>query len=407
MSELINNNEIRQKLLKKIILSLHDGSLNLEQAKVEFQKNFGTITTEEITQMEQSLLKEGIKVEQIQELCDVHAAVFEGSVEEIHSSLKRDYSTQAGHPVQVFMNENELLEKLIKEEIEPYFDASGKTNLLMLRIGFDRLWEIDKHYARKEYLFFPHLEKRGITAPPKVMWGVDDEIRVQIKEVIALLNEPHTDEKTVWEKGKTVIQKVRDMIKKENTILIPLLKENLNLVNWIDIDKASHEMGYFLETPKDKWQIKEENVTDHNESKPNTNQEGTIKFDAGSLSFEQVNLMLNTLPFDMTFVDKDGYVRYFTMGKERIFPRPLTVIGRHVTMCHPPASVHVVEEIIESFRSGKKEHEDFWINMKGRMVYIRYFAVRDKNGEFLGTLEITQDIQPIRDLQGEKRLVDK
>ena len=127
-----------------------------------------------------------------------------------------------------------------------------------------------------------------------------------------------------------------------------------------------------------------------------------MPFDAGSLTFEQVNQMLNTLPFDMTFVDHEGHVKYFTQGKERIFDRPKTIIGRHVSMCHPPQSVHVVEEIVESFRSGKKDNEDFWIKLKDMFVYIRYFAVRSKEGQFLGTLEITQNIKPIRELVGEK-----
>jgi len=132
-----------------------------------------------------------------------------------------------------------------------------------------------------------------------------------------------------------------------------------------------------------------------------------IQFGAGSLSQTEVNALLNTLPLDMTFVDKEGNVKYFSQGKERIFDRPSTIIGRHVSMCHPPSSVHVVEEIIECFESGRKDNEDFWIRMKDMFVYIRYFAVRDPSGDFLGTLEITQNIKPITELQGEKRLVSK
>jgi len=125
------------------------------------------------------------------------------------------------------------------------------------------------------------------------------------------------------------------------------------------------------------------------------------------LDAEQINAILNTLPLDMTFVDKDGYVKYFTQGKERIFERPKTVIGRHVTLCHPPQSVHVVEEIIESFKSGEKDHEDFYIHMKDMYVLIRYYAVRDKERNYLGTLEITEDINPIQAISGEKRLIEK
>ena len=115
--------------------------------------------------------------------------------------------------------------------------------------------------------------------------------------------------------------------------------------------------------------------------------------------------MLNTLPFDITFVDKNDTVKYFSQGKERIFPRTKTILGRTVSNCHPPASVHVVEQIVEDFKSGKKDNEDFWIDMRGQFVYIRYFAVRDEKDEYLGTLEVTQDIKHIQEIRGEKRLV--
>ncbi|HKL84122.1 MAG TPA: DUF438 domain-containing protein [Bacilli bacterium] len=396
MSELINN---RQEKLKKLILSLHAGK-DFEVAKQEFKEDFGSITTEEISQLEQGLIKDGMDVADIQKLCDVHAAVFDGSISDIHKI--HDYSSTPGHPVQVFIEENEKIEQLIKEEVEPYLTQTGKTALLMLRVAFDRLKEIDKHYARKEYLCFPHLEKKGITAPPKVMWGVDDEIRADIKEVIALLGAATSDEREIHQKVKAVITRVRDMISKENNILLPLLKESLSFYNWISVDSASEEIGWFLGRPKHSWKkVENESVLPVEESGI---KDGEVGFDAGSLSVEQLNAMLNTLPFDLTFVDAEGHVKYFTQGKERIFARPATIIGRHVSMCHPPQSVHVVEDIIESFRSGKKDHEDFWIKFRGSFVYIRYFAVRDKQGTYLGTLEITQNIQPIRELEGEKRL---
>jgi hypothetical protein len=280
----------------------------------------------------------------------------------------------------------------------------------MLRVGFDRLKEIDKHYARKEYLFFPHLEKKGITAPPKVMWGVDDEIRADLKSTISALSSVNVDEVLTYDLIRKTITKIRDMISKENNILIPLLKENLNLFSWISVELATPEMGWFLEKPKVAWKDKQSEIE---EEKPELNKneklqtDGMVNFDVGSLSVEQVNAMLNTLPFDMTFVDHEGHVRYFTQGKERIFVRPATIIGRHVSMCHPPASVHIVEGIIDSFKSGKKDHEDFWIRMKDMFVYIRYFAVRNNEGRYLGTLEITQNIKPIVELEGEKRLVSK
>ncbi|MGD9605508.1 MAG: DUF438 domain-containing protein [Bacilli bacterium] len=403
MSELINNNEKRQELLKKIIKSLHEGK-NLEEAKAEFKAHFSEVSTAEISQMEQSLIKEGMAIEEVQNLCDVHAAVFEGSISDIHAP--KDRTKIPGHPVQVFLDENDRLEKLIKEEIEPYLNQEGSTAILMLRVGYDRLANIHNHYARKEYLFFPNLEKKGIDAPPKVMWAVDDEIRAEIKTIQNDLGSVDSIFSETKEKIVKNVQKVRDMISKENNILVPLLVETLSFYDWIVVDGATPEMGYFLEKPKQSWKIEDK---PKEEEKPisKQNQDHLVQFDAGSLSPDQLNAMLNTLPLDLTFVDKEGYVRYFTQGKERIFDRPITIIGRHVSMCHPPQSVHVVMDIINSFINNEKDHEDFWIRFKDKFVYIRYFAVRNQQGEYLGTLEVTQDIKPIRELEGEKRLTSK
>jgi len=400
MSEFINNHsQHRQELLKKIIRSLHEGA-SFEDARSEFKKHFEDVTTQEISQMEQALIKEGMTINEVQRLCDVHAAVFDGSISDIHQ-IKGPKETP-GHPIQVFLAENDRIEQLINEEIEPYLDGTGKHNQLMLRVGMDRLAEIHNHYARKEYLFFPNLEKKGIDTPPKVMWAVDDEIRADLKAIQKYLSEIEQDETKIKEDIQNLLTKIRDMIFKENNILMPLLIETLSFFDWVLVDSSSDEIGYFLEKPKDSWK-----KVDQEEQEEEQTIKGEVKFDAGSLSPDVLNQMLNTLPFDMTFVDKDGHVKYFTQGKERIFDRPKTIIGRHVNMCHPPQSVHVVEEIVESFRNGKKDHEDFWIRMKDMFVYIRYFAVRDKNSEYLGTLEITQNIKPIVELEGEKRLISK
>ncbi|MDD3068053.1 MAG: DUF438 domain-containing protein [Acholeplasmataceae bacterium] len=404
MSEFINNTEHRQQLLKKIIKGLHDG-LDLEEAKAEFKKHFNTVSTAEISMMEQALIKEGMAVEEVQNLCDVHAAVFDGSISDIHPT--KDHTKIKGHPVQVFLEENQNIEKLIQDEIEPYLNQTGKTAELMLRIGFERLSEIHKHYARKEYLFFPHLEKKGIDAPPKVMWAKDDETRAEIKAVLNELSKVDHDLEKTRDMMNQAIHDVREMIFKEDNILMPLLLEELSFFDWIMIDSATEEIGYFINPPKYKWTDKVNTEETISEQPVKEIIQGEVPFDAGSLSPEVLNAMLNTLPLDMTFVDHEGHVKYFTQGKERIFDRPITIIGRHVSMCHPPASVHIVEEIVESFRSGRKDNEDFWIRMKDMFVYIRYFAVRNKSGEYLGTLEVTQNIKPITELEGEKRLVSK
>ena len=397
MSELINN---RQEQLKSIIKEIHKG-MTIEEAKVLFKKHFDTVTTEEITSMEQSLIEEGMPLEEVQGLCDVHAAVFDGSISDIHST--KDQTMIEGHPAKVFIDENKLIKEVIDNEIKPYINKLDRSSHLMIRIGVERLLEIDKHYKRKENLFFPGLEKRGITSIPKVMWGVDDEIRKMLKGVKANLDSVDCDVESTHRVLETALTKVIDMITKENNILIPMLIDTLSLYDWILADEGSNEVGYFLEAPKTSWTTKE----DFKEEKEDEIINGEIPFDAGTLTNVEVNAILNTVPVDMTFVDKNGNVKYFTQGKERIFDRPHTVLGRHVNMCHPPQSVHVVEEIVASFESGEKDHEDFWIQMGPLFVHIRYFAVRDKEGKFLGTLEVSQNIKPIRDLEGEKRLIAK
>jgi DUF438 domain-containing protein len=405
MSELINNTKFRQEKLKELIKSLHEGK-TVDEVKEEFQKHFGNVSTSEISQIEQELVKEGLPIEEIQRLCDVHASVFKGSIADIHSA--KDYSQIVGHPVNVFIEENKAIESLINDEIYPNLHAlkekMDNNKYLLLRIGFERLLEIDKHYARKEYLFFPYLEKHNITAPPKVMWGVDDEIRAELKEVIEMLNSVDLKLDLLQEKGEAILQKILDMIFKENNILLPLMEETFTFYEWVKIDEATPEFGYTLVKPKQSWKVEKNEEPKVEKITPSSDE---VEFDAGSLSPIEINAILNTLPLDITFVDKDNKVKYFTMGKERIFSRPKTIIGRSVELCHPPASVKVVETIVESFRTGKKDHEDFWIRMGELFVYIRYFAVRDSEGNYLGTLEITQNIKPITELEGEKRLLDK
>lgn len=406
MSEYINNREYRQKVLKEIITKLHNGK-SVEEVKSEFEKLIEGISPTEISEMEQALIMEGMPIGEIQRLCDVHAAVFKGSIEEIHR-LKRPEDAQ-GHPVNTFKLENRELEKLINDKIKGDIDNFNSTdNINNLIDDFTRLWEIDKHYSRKENLLFPFMERYGITAPPKVMWGKDDEVRDVIKETRKLLLDYNNNKKEIIEKANQSINAVIEMIFKEENILFPMVLEALCEDEWIDIEEASDEIGYCLITPNVKWKPVRTNIEEKasNEGEAHSNN-GYVKFDAGILTHEEINSMLNTMPLDITFVDKEGAVKYFSQGKERIFARPKTIIGRQVQNCHPPASVHIVEQIVEDLKAGRKDHEDFWIRMGDKFVYIRYFAVRNEKGEFLGTMEVTQNIKPIQDLTGEKRLASQ
>lgn len=407
MSEMINNREYRQKVLKEIIHELHAGK-TVDEVKPRFEKLTEGVSTAEIAEMEQALIMEGMPVQEIQRLCDVHASLFKGSIEDIHKPQKAE--NEHGHPVHIFKLENREIEKLIeglKKDLEALKtkDSSDAVNKLME--GFSRFTQVDRHYSRKENLLFPYMEKYGITAPPKVMWGVDDEIRDAIKDTLRLLERYEGNSALVAEKAGEAINKASEMVYKEENILFPMVIETLTEDEWLKIAQASDEIGFCFIEPNAIWAPERKDLAKETQIlKENQADRSTIPFDAGFMTPEECNAMLNTLPVDITFVDKDGAVKYFTQGKERIFARPKTIIGRQVGNCHPPASVHIVEQIVEDLKSGKKDHEDFWIKMGEKYVLIRYFAVRNAKGEYLGTMEFTQDIAPIQRIIGEKRLAD-
>lgn len=409
MSEYINNREYRQKVLKELIMELHDGK-SVEEVRERFADLIQGISATEISAMENALIKEGMPVAEVQRLCDVHAAVFKGSIEEIHASVNQEETP--GHPIHTFKMENRKLERLMNKFIKPLLETLKQEDNQEVRqklaVEYDRLWEIDKHYLRKENLLFPYMEKYEITAPPKVMWGVDDEIRADIKEVMNLLKTETSNSDDIITKSETVLDRVNEMIFKEESILFPMVMETLAEDEWLKIARESHELGYCLYEPTKEWKpvrVDVEKKVQDEGDKPAG--DGYIRFETGIFTQPELQAMLNTLPVDITFVDKDGIVKFFSQGSERIFPRTKAVIGRGVQNCHPPASVHIVEKIVEDLQSGVKDHEDFWIKMKGKYVHIRYFAVRDKEGNFLGVLEFTQDIAPIQALEGEKRLVNE
>ncbi len=419
MSEWINNKEYRQKKLKEIILKLHDGAA-VEDVKAEFEKLTINVSASEITEMEQALVDEGMPVEEIQRLCDVHASVFKGSIEEIHASEAQTMpDDEVGHPAHTIKRENRAIEELmdgeLSEALAKYSKEASATNGAILIEALKKLQTIDTHYRRKENLIFPYMEKHNITAPPKVMWGVDDEIRTKIKDVIAKLESGTESSDAIRESIEEAVIQVREMIFKEENIMLPMIEEVFTASEWADIEKESYGIGFTLIEGVERWspninedleiEIKNEANMSETPNYVTKDSQSKVAFDAGMLTAEEINSILNTVPVDMTFVGADNRVKYFTQGKERIFERPLTIIGREVKNCHPPKSVHIVEQIVEDLRTGKKEHEDFWIRMGEAFVYIRYFTVRSKQGEFLGVLEVSQDIKPITELEGEKRLM--
>lgn len=404
MSELINNREFRQQTIKEIIRQLHEGK-SVEEVKQLFADAFEGVSASEISEAEAALIREGLPVSEIQSLCDVHAAVFKGSIEEIHRET--DPTKIPGHPLNTLVRENKVIDKILEEKINPQLleiEKGAKVNTLFE--GIEDLAKIHIHYLKKENLLFPYMEQYGITAPPKVMWGVDDDIRKLLKELRGQLLEPTTEKQVIVQKGNDLVTRVKEMIFKEENIMIPMLEEKLTQDEWMLIAQESKEIGFLVDhVPV--WEPSKEDRKQLKEAVAQTQEKGNVKLPSGFFDIEQLTCMLNTLPFDITFVNKDDIVQYFSEGRERIFPRTKAIIGRNVSNCHPPASVHVVEQIVKDFKDGTKDQEDFWIHMGNQLVLIRYYAVRNEKKEYLGVLEVTQNIKPIKELTGEKRLMSE
>lgn len=388
MSEIINNvSKERQDKLKKLITRLHNGE---DQATVEaeFKTDFAYVTGAEIAQMEFNLVQEGVSVEEIQNLCDIHASLFQGSVQQMHDNVLTI------NPLTEFEEENEAF-RFVVSAAKAFRKQDLKTLPVVraqLSHYLEELKAIEDHYARKENILFPYLEKGGDFVISKVMWGVDNKIRKAIREAEKALEGDNL--KTITKTFDHAVTMIDDMITKENRVLFPMLRDKLSENQFKEIARS----------------LRDDSASTYQEPQATAAvasdlPEEAMAMSMGFLNLTQMDAILNTLPIDMTFVNADNKVQYVSQGKDRIFDRPFSVIGRSVDLCHPPQSVHVVMQIVDDLRAGRKDHEDFWINFRGRMVYIRYFAVRDKAGTFLGTLEVTQDIGPIRDLQGEKRLM--
>ncbi|MDD3057353.1 MAG: DUF438 domain-containing protein [Sphaerochaeta sp.] len=400
--------------LKAIIERLHAG-VSSADVKKEFEAEFGSVSAEELAAAERKLMEDGeIQVEQVQKLCDVHASVFGGSVEEIHQGKQVDKTP--GHPAFVFIKENEGLKAFLDGDfakaVQTYKAQKDENSKLNLLAALKTLSSLEKHYLRKENLFFPYLEKAGITAPPKVMWGVDDEIRALWKLVIRTLES--SSEVLEAELAK-LEEQVRSMIDKENNILLPMLQGCMDGDAWLTVGRDSADIGYCFNggiegaSPSDAttWYRWNASMSGKEDFAPKQEDTGEIVLPSGHMSLDELTWMLNTLPGDVTFVGVDDKVRYFSEGKDRVFPRTRSIVGRDVAHCHPPKSLKVVEKLVEDFKAGRKDSESFWIQKGTMFILIRYFAVRNEHGEYLGVLEVTEEISSLRSLEGQKTLLSE
>lgn len=394
----------RQERIVEILTLLHEGG-SFEAAKELFNQEFDGVDVTEITAAEKALIQSGLNPQEIQRLCNIHAAVFKGSINEIHrSNLEHE---QPGHPIHTLKLENQVLQSLLTDEVDDLLlkiKAGDWTQKERLLKALKDLRQIDKHYARKETLIFSYMEKYGISAPPKVMWGVDDDIRDMVKALIQLAEDERAAYNPIATKWEETKNEIEEMIFKEEEIMAPMTLDVFSLSDWEKIAADSFDIGFaFIPEPLP-WKPSQEALEKESEREParqlaiqqaKATTDGIaesllnetdsvpvfvekqdkaemkevsepIVLPTGTLKLEQMIAMFQVLPVDLTFVDNDDRVRFFSEGKERVFPRTTSVIGREVVNCHPPKSMHIVQQILDDFRSGARSEAEFWIDMRGK-----------------------------------------
>ena len=408
----------KREALKRIIKDLHAGA-TVKDLRKRFAALIKDTSPEEIADMENALIQDGFPPEEIQRLCEVHAEVFDKSLKKA-----RKPSKIPGHPVYTYIEENREAKRRLKDLKRALRKfkrgAPDASNIKRFKDLFAEFRKIEKHYARKENQLFPVLETKGFIGPTKVMWGKHDEIRAHLRNVGDRLSAK--DWEGLSDRFKALASAVKKMIFLEEKILYPTSARKLDVADWARIKNGEPAIGYAWVKPSDLWDAKlakamDTPITASFPEVPYSAPRGaassgetsatSIPLSEGRLSPEQIDLMLRHLPLDITFVDENDRVLYYSEGKERIFPRSPAVIGREVQNCHPPKSLHVVNEIVRTFKEGTKDVAEFWIQrVNGPFVHIRYFAVRDSEGKYRGVIEVTQEISRLRALEGERRLLD-
>ncbi len=408
MSEYINNTEVKLNLLKEKIRKI-DSEKDTEAVKHELKSLLNEVSYQDVIKVEQQLIDEGIDRDKMLELCDLHTAALRGVI-----NPESKNKEVPGHPVHTFKRENQAIKREVEfiqtlaEQVNKMDDAADASDIfLKIRSGFNNLMDVEKHYSRKENLLFPFLEKYGITGPSTVMWGKHDQIRELLKNVNQVLS---SSSEVQAQDGKIILEMfinpslklIDEMIYKEEAILFPMSLDSLTDDEWFQVYKQSDEIGYCLFSPDIEWLPESFTM----ESLSEIIDHSKIKFPTGIFNLNELNSVFNTMPFDITFVDKDDNVKFFSHGSNRIFQRNKAILGRKVQFCHPPSSVHIVEKILNDFKSGEQDKASFWINFQGKFVHISYYALRDESNNYLGTLEVTQDLTELRKLEGERRILE-
>jgi len=393
--------------IKEAIRQLHAG-VPPDQVKERFRSVLEGTDSLEIAKIEEELAKEGMKKEEIRKLCDVHMAIVKEQLEKQMPNMK------PSQPISILMEEHKIMlqmgEKLtaLSNKILRVNDMRYVTKEIheVEHVAED-FTDAEKHYLREENVLFPSVEKHGITEPPAIMWMEHDQIREQKKQLHKLIADLKTSgfesfKQQLWDTAKSMGNLLSNHFYKENNILFPAAMSVVTEAEWMDVRREFDEIGYCCFTPPELGAVAPA------ESKVVQTQvpKGILNFETGNLTKEQLEALLNTLPVDVTFVDSNDTVQYFNKPDKRFFVRTKAVIGRKVAMCHPEKSLHIVSRIVESLKSGKKNVAEFWITLNNRFLLIRFFAVRDSSGKYMGTMEVVQDLTDLKKLEGERRLLD-
>lgn len=407
MSEIIDNKANRIRVLKDIITHLHAGNPP-EQVQRQMREIVKQTDASEIMAMEQELMAEGMPVEEVRSMCDLHSQVTRDVLVQIPARTE----ITPGHPIDTFRRENAALRSvmaLMKTAIAKLQNQPDGVDpapiVLRLRQSFNELMDVDKHYQRKEHALFSCLERHGIAGPSKVMWAKDDDIRSMLKQLGQSLHPASAAiagwKATILNTAQAALDAVEEMIYKEENILFPMSLQTLSEDEWAEIWSASPKYGWCIVEPQQGYAPALSAAVES----MNVPHSGALMLPTGNVSLEQLTGIFATLPIDLTFVDADDRVAFFTEGPDRVFARSKAIIGRKVQNCHPPKSVETVDQILSDFRAGRQNVAEFWINFEDKFVHVRYFAVRTREGRYLGTVELTQDLTPLRALEGERRLL--
>ena len=406
MSEFINNSTQRKEKLRSLLLRVHAGE-NIDSIRQELIEALTGIPYNEVVEVEQEMIDDKVLTEdEILTFCDIHADILDGKIDQTGAK-----TIPAGHPIDTFQKENIALKSETEKAYSLIETAKDLKNdklpgfVIQMRTIFNALSDIDKHYKRKEYLLFPYMEKHLITGPPTVMWGKHDELReflnVAIKELESSITNVEQMQSIIDNHLIIVLELIDGMIMKEEEILFPMAMDTLTEDEWYKIYSETLEFGFCLIDPEDDWK-----PTDVKIEKQEYVEAGAIQLSSGSFDIQQLEALFLHLPIDITFVDANDKVAFFSHSPNRVFERNRSIIGRDVRMCHPPGSVNIVEQIINDFKSGKENKAMFWMsNFQGKFIYIEYSAVRDKENNYLGVVEVTQDITQMRELEGDQRLL--